>query len=192
MLRDSRGIIVVCQQVLDTCSASGMWHIWIFTQFHPFSPVLTHFLLISPHVFFSRLISGCEGKAGPEREETWYLFQCWTDLVRLLEVDAQVYAAIVGMHIPLLGTPSCPHTSFAPCFGVDHWGQGVLHQVGWLPVPVKVVGNSDEGYVELEYHQDGLRVVNHRCPMDFISFDITSFDSPAISGSPSRRLRRRG
>ena len=27
-----------------------------------------------------------------------------------------------------------------------------------LRVPAKVVGRSDEGYVELEYHQDGVRV----------------------------------
>ena len=30
-----------------------------------------------------------------------------------------------------------------------------------LRVPAKVVGHSDEGYVELEYHQDGVRVINH-------------------------------
>ena len=47
-----------------------------------------------------------------------------------------------------------------------------------LRVPAKVVGHSDEGYVELEYHQDGVRVINHHCPMDAISFGIPSWDSP--------------
>ena len=47
-----------------------------------------------------------------------------------------------------------------------------------LRVPAKVVGHSDEGYVELEYHQDGVRVVNHRCPVDALSFGIPSWDSP--------------
>ena len=46
---------------------------------------------------------------------------------------------------------------------------------------MKVVGHSDEGYVELKCHQDGLRVINHRCPMDSISFGIPSLDSPAPS-----------
>ena len=27
--------------------------------------------------------------------------------------------------------PLCPHTSFAICYGVEHWGQGVLHQGYW-------------------------------------------------------------
>ena len=50
-----------------------------------------------------------------------------------------------------------------------------------LRVPAKVVGHSDEGYVELEYHQDGVRVVNHRCPVDALSFGIPSWDSPPPS-----------
>ena len=45
------------------------------------------------------------------------------------------------------------------------------------------IGCSDEGYVELEYHQDGVRVVNHRCPMDAVSFGIPSWDSPPPSPS---------
>ena len=52
-----------------------------------------------------------------------------------------------------------------------------------LRVPAKVVGHSDEGYVELEYHQDGVRVINHRCPMDGLSFGIPSWDSPPPSPS---------
>ena len=47
-----------------------------------------------------------------------------------------------------------------------------------LRVPAKVVGHSDEEYVELEYHQDGVRVINHHCPMDALSFGIPSWDSP--------------
>ena len=55
-----------------------------------------------------------------------------------------------------------------------------------LRVPAKVVGRSDDGYVELGYHQDGVRVVNHHCPMDALSFGIPSWDSPPPSpSSPS-------
>jgi hypothetical protein len=50
-----------------------------------------------------------------------------------------------------------------------------------LRVPRKVVGHSDEGYVGLEYHQDCVRVVNHRCPIDSISFGIPSLDPPPPS-----------
>ena len=50
-----------------------------------------------------------------------------------------------------------------------------------LCIPAKVFGRSDEGYVELEYHQDVVRVVNHRCPMDAISLGIPSWDSPPPS-----------
>ena len=35
-----------------------------------------------------------------------------------------------------------------------------------------MVGHSDEGYVDLKNHQDGVRVVNHQCPIDAISFGI--------------------
>ena len=52
-----------------------------------------------------------------------------------------------------------------------------------LRVPAQVVGRSDEGYVELEYHQDGVRVVNHCCPMDAVSFGIPGWDSPPSSPS---------
>ena len=31
----------------DASFALGIWYIWIFTHFHPFSPIFTHFLLIS-------------------------------------------------------------------------------------------------------------------------------------------------
>ena len=57
--------------------------------------------------------------------------QCWTGLVPSPDGDAQVHATIVAMYTPLLGTPLCPQTAFATCYGVDHWGQGVLHQVKW-------------------------------------------------------------
>ena len=46
-----------------------------------------------------------------------------------------------------------------------------------LRVSAKVVGHSDKGYVELEYHQGGVRIINHRCPMGSISFGIPSLDS---------------
>ena len=42
----------------------------------------------------------------------------------------------------------------------------------------KVVGHFDEGYVELEFHQDGVPVVNRQCPIDSTSFGISSLDSP--------------
>ena len=40
-----------------------------------------------------------KGKIEPDGEETWSLLQCWTDLVPLLGVAAQVHAAIVTMHM---------------------------------------------------------------------------------------------
>ena len=42
----------------------------------------------------------------------------------------------------------------------------------------KVVGHFGEGYVEFEYHQGGVLVVNHLCPMDPISFGIPNLHSP--------------
>ena len=36
----------------------------------------------------------------------------------------------------------------------------VFYSLTGLRVPAKVVGHSDEGYVELEYHQGGVWVVN--------------------------------
>ena len=44
-----------------------------------------------------------KGKVEPDSEETWSLLQFWIDLLPLLGGDAQVHAAIVAMHIPLLG-----------------------------------------------------------------------------------------
>ena len=52
-----------------------------------------------------------------------------------------------------------------------------------LQVPAKVVGLLHNGRVELEYDQGGVRVVNHRCPMDSISFGIPSLESPPPSPS---------
>ena len=52
-----------------------------------------------------------------------------------------------------------------------------------LRVPAKVVGLLHDGHVELEYDQRGVRVVNHRCPMDPISFGIPSLESPSPSPS---------
>ena len=46
-----------------------------------------------------------------------------------------------------------------------------------LHIPAKIVGHSDARYVELEYHQDGLRIINHHCPMDAFAFGIPSWDS---------------
>ena len=40
-----------------------------------------------------------------------------------------------------------------------------------LCVPAKVVSHLDNRNVELEYYRDGVRVVNHRCHIDSISFD---------------------
>ena len=59
-----------------------------------------------------------------------------------------------------------------------------------LRVLAKVVGRSDEGYVELEYYQDRARVVNHHCPMDALSFGIPSWDStpPSPSSPPADRI----
>ena len=62
----------------------------------------------------------------------------------------------------------CPHTSFAICYGVEHWGQGVLHQVYWAS------GTREGGWpfarwaCGLEYDQGGVQAVNHPCPMDLL------------------------
>ena len=47
-----------------------------------------------------------------------------------------------------------------------------------LRVPAKIAGHSDEGYEELEYLQNGVCVINHRWPIDALSFGIPSWDSP--------------
>ena len=52
-----------------------------------------------------------------------------------------------------------------------------------LRVPVKVVGLLHDGHVVLEYDLGGVRVVNHRFPMDSISFGIPSLESPPPSPS---------
>ena len=53
-----------------------------------------------------------------------------------------------------------------------------------LQVPAKVVGLLHDGHVDLEYDQGGVQVVNHRCPMDSISFGIPpSLESPPPSPS---------
>ena len=48
--------------------------------------------------------------------------QCCTNLVPVLDSDARVHVAIVAVHIPLLGIPSCPQTSSVTCYGVGNWG----------------------------------------------------------------------
>ena len=52
-----------------------------------------------------------------------------------------------------------------------------------LQVPTKVVGLLHDGHVELEHDQGGVQAVNHRCPMDSISFGIPSLESPPPSPS---------
>ena len=52
-----------------------------------------------------------------------------------------------------------------------------------LRVPAKVVGLLHDGHVEMEYDQGGVRVVNHQCPMDSISFGIPNLESPPPSPS---------
>ena len=54
-----------------------------------------------------------------------------------------------------------------------------------LRVPAKVVSHLDDRHVELEYYRDGVRVVNHRCHIDSISFGIPSLDSPPPSPTRS-------
>ena len=55
-----------------------------------------------------------------------------------------------------------------------------------LQVPTEVVGHCDKGHVELEYHQYGVRAINHRCPMYSISFGIPCLDStlPSLKVPP--------
>ena len=47
-----------------------------------------------------------------------------------------------------------------------------------LRVPAKVTGYWDKGYVEFEYVQGAVRIINHHCPIDPLSFGIPSWDSP--------------
>ena len=73
--------------------------------------------------------------------------------------------------------------------GTLNWVHGYTFNVSpvehqfLLRVPAKVVGLSHDGHVELEHNQGGVRVVNHRCPMDCISFGIPSLESPPPSPS---------
>ena len=78
--------------------------------------------------------------------------------------------------------PSCPQTSFDICYGVSI-GDKVFTKSTGLRVPAKVVGLLHDGHVELAYDQGGVQAVNHRCPMDFISFGIPSLESPPPSPS---------
>ena len=50
-----------------------------------------------------------KGKVEPDGREVWSLLQCWTDRVPLLGEDAQVYAAIVAMRIPVAKMYSTMH-----------------------------------------------------------------------------------
>ena len=84
----------------------------------------------------------------------------------------------------------CGRSIFAPCvlrplliFVMDlSIGDKVFYTRSTrIRVPAKVVGHSDDGYVELEYYQDGVRVVNHGCRIDSISFGIPKLDSPPPS-----------
>mmetsp|Transcript_57391 Transcript_57391/g.94347 ORF Transcript_57391/g.94347 Transcript_57391/m.94347 type:complete len:85 (+) Transcript_57391:32-286(+) len=68
-------------------------------------------------------------------------------------------------------------------YGVEPWGQVFYTRSTGLQVPAKVICLLHNGHVELEYHRDGARVVNHRCPMHSISFKIPSFESPPLSPS---------
>ena len=45
--------------------------------------------------------------------------------------------------------------------------------------PEKMLGFLHDGHVELVYDPGGVQVVNHRCPMDSISFGNPSLESPA-------------
>jgi hypothetical protein len=75
--------------------------------------------------------------------------------------------------------PSCPQTSFAICYGVEHWGRGVLHQV-YLASGTRE-GGWPFAHGHVEYDQGGMRAVNHRCSMDSIFFGIPSLESPTPS-----------
>ena len=80
--------------------------------------------------------------------------QCWTGLFPLLGGDARVHVAIVAMHIPLLGTPLYPKTSFATCYlllvmELTIWGKMFYTRSTGLQVPAKVVGHCDEDGVQV-------------------------------------------
>ena len=50
-----------------------------------------------------------------------------------------------------------------------------------LRVPAKVIALLHNGHAELEYHQDGVQVINHQCPMDSVPLVIPCFESPPPS-----------
>ena len=71
--------------------------------------------------------------------------------------------------------PSCPPSELSI-------GDRVLcTKSAGIQVSAKEVGFLQDGHVELEHDQGGVRVVNHLCPMD--SFGIPSLESPPPSPS---------
>ena len=65
-----------------------------------------------------------------------------------------------------------------------------------IRVQAKVLGHPDDGHVEFQYYQDGVRVVNHHCHIDFISLSVFSVWTPAchpheeVPRPPQKRPRR--
>ena len=69
-----------------------------------------------------------------------------------------------------------PFSFLRPAFSMDlSIGHSVFYILsnGLLP-PATVVEMAEDGLLHLEYHQDGLRVVNGQCKMKCISFAIPS------------------
>ena len=73
-----------------------------------------------------------------------------------------------------------PSSFLTPIFSMDLGiGDRVFYtRSNGLRPPATVVGTVEDGLLHLEYYQDGLRVVNQQCKMEFISFAIPSSDSP--------------
>ena len=93
-----------------------------------------------------------------------------TSTVSWVHGDTFSVSAAENQFLPLMSSDL-----FCFCYGVEYWGQGVLHQV------CRVVGLLHNGHVELGYDPGGVCVVNHRCPLDSISFGIVSSTIPINS-----------
>ena len=61
-----------------------------------------------------------------------------------------------------------------------------------LRVPPKVVGLLHDGHVELEHDQGGVRIVNHRFPMESISFGIPLECPPPSPSVPAMDVSLEG
>ena len=101
----------------------------------------------------------------------------------MCETDTLV--AVCGDTIPggLLRDVILPSSFLRHSFSMEvNIGDRVFYtRSNGVRVPATVVGMAEDGVLHLEYHQDGVRVVNRQCKMDSMSFAIPSPHSPPPS-----------